>query len=530
MSPDMKVDACKSRRSAAARLLARRFRREEDGSLVIFSLYVLLCMMLAVGMAVDTIRTEYARAKLQNVVDAAVLSAANPGQTLPARDVVEDYLSRAGIDPDKVVIETSTGTQSRSASASARFDMPTIFMDMVGVNNLSVPVAGRAEQSSSELEIALVLDNSGSMGFNGNRRMDLLKVAAKDFIDQVLANPDAQGEVAISLIPFATQVSAGPDILDQYDVSDEHSSSHCVDFDAKDFNSASMPNRGTLGRTAHFTISNSMPPGEGWICPTDESRHITPWSGDAEQLKAKIEAMVAAGNTSIELGAKWGLAMLDPGATDVLETLVEAGQVDEKFRGQPFDYGTRNEDGVSRMKYLIIMSDGANTSQPYIKSRYRDGPSTLFVHEGNFSYHDPKRPASEQYYRFNQRSWHATPDGDGDAARLTWPEVWETMGVFYYITKFHVPATGEKWSDESSRILGNINNQTKNARTSQVCREAKDAGIIVFTIGMDTYGDGDATLSDCASGEGYFYDVEGDDLGQAFSSIARTINHLRLTN
>ena len=55
-------------------------------------------------------------------------------------------------------------------------------------------------------------------------------------------------------------------------------------------------------------------------------------------------------------------------------------------------------------------------------------------------------------------------------------------------------------------------------------------GVMVFTIGMDTYGQGDATLSDCASGPSNFYDVSSDNLALAFASIARSINQLRLTN
>ena len=45
---------------------------------------------------------------------------------------------------------------------------------------------------------------------------------------------------------------------------------------------------------------------------------------------------------------------------------------------------------------------------------------------------------------------------------------------------------------------------------------------------METYGQGDATLLDCASSAAHFYDVDGVEISEAFSSIASTINKLKL--
>ena len=53
--------------------------------------------------------------------------------------------------------------------------------------------------------------------------------------------------------------------------------------------------------------------------------------------------------------------------------------------------------------------------------------------------------------------------------------------------------------------------------------------IIVFTVGMETYGQGDATLADCASVPGNFFDVKATEIDGAFAAIGRKITQLRLT-
>ena len=61
------------------------FRRKEDGSLMIFGLYMFICMMIISGLAVDTMRAETQRTKIQSTTDRALLASASINQTLPAQ-------------------------------------------------------------------------------------------------------------------------------------------------------------------------------------------------------------------------------------------------------------------------------------------------------------------------------------------------------------------------------------------------------------------------------------------------------------
>ena len=359
----------------------RQFRRDETGGMVVFTLFILVMMLLAVGAALDTVRTEFARIKTQNIIDSAILAAADLDQTLDPRTVVEDYLKRGGVDPNAVEIKVEGALDSREISATSKVNVSTMFMDMVGIDSLPAPAAGTAKESVTEIEIVMVLDNSGSMSNNNNFRLNLLKEAARNFIDQVLDNENAEGKVALSIVPFATQVNAGPDLLKHFNASNEHDISDCVTFRTAQFSSAALSQTEELDRTAHFDPSQKkMPPNANYrVCRTDQSRQITPWSDNATVLKQQITDMVGFGWTSIEIGTKWGAALLDPGTRPVLNAMIDAGKVDAKFRDQPFDYGVSSKTGVSRMKYLIIMSDGANTNQWDIKDPYRSGLSPLFL-------------------------------------------------------------------------------------------------------------------------------------------------------
>ncbi len=520
--------------------------------MIIFTLFILVCMLLAVGMAIDTVRTEFARIKIQNTIDSAVLAAADLDQTLDPESVVEDYLARAGIDPELVNINVTSALDARQVSVESSFSVRTMFMDMIGIETLSAPASGTAEESVTELEIVLVLDNSGSMSNNNNFRLNLLKEAAGNFVDQVLEDDSSEGKVAISIVPFATQVNAGADLLSHYTVTDEHSHSSCLTFEADDFLTTAMPTTQEYNRTAHFDPSTtSMPANENYrVCRNDSSRQITPWSDDAVYLKSQINDMVGFGWTSIEIGTKWGAALLDPSAQPVVTAMIADGIVDEKFAGQPFDYGS-SEEGISRMKYLIVMSDGANTNQWEVDDPYRSGLSPIFLDGGlnnidlgtestssirsKMSFYDEDRASTSKYYRFNNGSWNDTPEGENDAVQLSWPDIWDMMSVEYYTDRLYATALGESGSTEYNKIVDKWGSSTKKGRTWDICgAAAATEGVLVFTIGMDTYGEGDETLKECATDTTYFYDVSTDEdvgaLDQAFTSIARTINQLRLTN
>ncbi|MGB5869233.1 MAG: pilus assembly protein TadG-related protein [Albidovulum sp.] len=263
------MDHCKGRLG--------KFRREEDGSLLIFGLFCLVMMMFLAGAALDLMRYEERRTTLQNTVDRAVLAAADLRQTLPPKEVVKDYFRKAGLKPpsdNEIVVNQGTFNEWRTVQANVSETMPTWFMRMVDIKSMTPIGAGTAEERVGQVEISLVLDVSGSM--NSNNRLTNLKPAAKAFIDQMFDTVEP-GKLSISLITYSTQVSAGPQLLQYFDrdANSQHNKSSCLEFNSGDFNTTAMYPSGsghTYRQNGHFDpfyrTSNIDSYGL-WNCPKD---------------------------------------------------------------------------------------------------------------------------------------------------------------------------------------------------------------------------------------------------------------------
>lgn len=520
--------------SALAGGLVRRFWKNEDGSLLLMTLILFVVMLSFGGMAVDIIRHETLRAKIQYTIDAAVLAAADLDQTLEPDAVVQDYFDKAGLGMYPVTTTVTETLNSRRVDASVTASLQTLFMDRWvdsstgdAISEINIPAAGAAMEGIQDIEISLVLDVSGSM--NSNNRLGLLKTAAKSFVDSVIPAGATEENVSISIIPFATQVNAGADILEHFTVTNEHAFSNCINFDDSDFNSPSISPTDVLERTGHFDPwYDSRPPSDwGRVCHPASHREIMAFEHDPTDLKNFIDGFQAGGNTSIDIGTKWGLALLDPGSQHLVTAQIGEGNAHADFAGRPFAY---NHPDV--IKVLVVMSDGQNTSQYYLKPGYRDGASNTYLDENGSGTSDDDWSQYDSYYNdyyhWDSGYYYTYPDGGSSAVQLDYPSVWNHLSVEWWAEKLAVPAHGNSASHWESQVFSYHSGNTKNTRTSNICQQAKDNGVLVFTIGMETYGQGDATLLDCASSAAHFFDVTGIEISEAFNAIAAKINQLKL--
>ncbi|GAA6158880.1 hypothetical protein NBRC116589_10540 [Ruegeria sp. HU-ET01832] len=521
--------------------LMTRFRSESEGAVLVLVAMMIIPMLAFIGFALELALTENVRVKLQNTTDAASLASADLEQVLDPEDLVEDFFEKAGLAANLKNVSIVNTPTERTIRITAGEEVPAYLTQVVGWESWDVPVVGAATESRQDLEIAVALDNSGSMSWAPGAtsgpaatpsRMDLLIPAAQAFVDAVQPRPGQPGNTTISLVPFATQVSVGEALLSNFTVSSEHSTSNCVTFsNASDYQTTVIPTDTTLSRTAHHDARGlgSDVTQFGAVCPTDSAvRDIVPWAEDPEVLKARIRAMQPYGFTSIEMAAKWGAAMLDPSLRPVLSSL--SGTAGFEYLAAPAARNVPDDfTSADTVKYLIVMSDGENTQSYDIKPPFRSGNSPVFNVPGTNRYaYFRNRRGPFDYYHVPGNFWSTSPGGG--AVRLTWPEVWAAMPVRRFVNDILAPAdTRRSANNHYNRIVTSTLNTTKNPRTSAICQAAKDSGITIFTIGMDTYAQGDATLLDCASSPAFFYDVNSLDIASAFESIARQINRLRLT-
>lgn len=512
------------------------FKRDESGVLLVFSLFIISIFLMIGGLGVDLMRAENARTNLQHTLDRAVLAASDLDQTLDPTAVVTDYFTKAGLAEHLTNVTVESGIGYRVVSANANYQLDTILMDMNNVNQLSIPSSGTAEERIDGVEISMVLDVSGSMG--SNNRLTNLQSAARDFIDTV-SEASEDGKLSISIVPYATQVTAGATLLNEYNVSTEHNYSHCVNFESADFNATGLSTSTPLQRTDHFDVftysrtigdnsdygNDSMP-----VCATDSSSAILPLSKNKTVLKNAISALTAGGNTSIDIGMKWGTTLLDPGTQGVVSNLVSNGAIHNDFQGRPTSYSSSDT-----LKVIVLMTDGQNTNQYFLNDAYKNGNSDVWIDSATkrASIYKPSHYGYEKYFHVHDRRWRTTPYGqsNGTAHRMTYRELWDEYSVAENLTKNY--GRMNRWNDWThwyNNVFYGVGTGTKNARLHSICEAAKDQGIIVFTIGFEAPSGGQTVLKSCASSDSHYFDVNGIEISDAFSSIASSIRKLRLTN
>jgi hypothetical protein len=83
----------------------------------------------------------------------------------------------------------------------------TDFMGILGITKIDVGVESQVKWGITRLRVALVLDNTGSMADDG--KMDALKTATKNMLDQLKSAASKDGDIYISVIPFVKDVNVG---------------------------------------------------------------------------------------------------------------------------------------------------------------------------------------------------------------------------------------------------------------------------------------------------------------------------------
>lgn len=447
-----------------------RFTRAEDGAMMPMVLFFFVITLLIGGMGVDFMHHEMERVKLQAVLDRAVLAAANTRNDLDPETVVRDYFEKAEMTDYLKTVTVESGTGYRTVSATASNPMKTQFISTLGYSTLDVNASGTAEESIGDAEVSLVLDISGSMA--SNSRIVNMRSAAQEFIDTVITD-DNPGTVSVSVVPYSSQVNAGPEILSRLNVLQTQGYSHCMEFDEDEFATTALDTTTLHHQYAHFSTGSSSNSSlvTDTECPQQDYERITAFSQDADALKEQIGDLQARQNTSIHLGMKWGVALLDPAFQPVVADMVDDGLIDESFDGRPVAWG------AGALKTIVLMTDGANVRTYRLKDEVYETPDMRYM--------------------------------------------WARKGLSYM--------TNYMTSNLDSYFYENAYTATEgDDLLEEICDAAKARGVIVWTIGFEVSNHGAEVMENCASSAAHFYRVEGIEIEDAFASIARQLNALHL--
>jgi Putative Flp pilus-assembly TadE/G-like len=551
-----------------AKTISTNFLNKEDGNIATFSVLLFSLMVMVGGLAVDLMRVEQTRTNLQQTLDRCTLAATALTQNLDPEAVCRDYIVKAGLAaiPTNVVVTQNDG--ARTVRASARGEQNNFFAPMIGYNTFPVPATSAAEQRITNVEIVLVLDVSGSMS---GAKIANLKTAAKNFIDTVLAD-NSNNRMSVSIVPYNAQVNLPDYLIAKYNATGPAlvANANCVELPPAVFATTGISRTLPLPRSVYadtFTRANltngyqasndaNWNPGATNAFEFCNARNgnpvsgaltqnlITPASGDATQLKAKIDALYAGGNTSITLGMKWGLAMIDPGTRSVFSELASEGRLPAAFNDRPFDY-----DDPDTMKVIVLMTDGEHVAHTIVGGAYRDTatPSGIWRGtDGNYSIrHLTGRPVAagtNEYWvphrnEWRAQAWTGNTANTGTPVALSWPEVWQAQRTSWVAWQLYARALGTSsttrtttyntWMDNFMDVYATADAMDTSLQAS--CNLARTNDVIVYGIAFEAPDTGQTQIRNCSSTPQNYYEANGPTIAAAFDSIAAQISQLRLT-
>ena len=492
-------------------------------------------MMALVGIAVDGIRLYMVQMRLQGAVDAAGLIAArdigNSASSQNATNLFWANFQRSGPNSTRGFLGTNitsvtvTKVNANTASVQAQGLLPTTFMNIVGVANIPVNSVNQSTRATTGMELALVLDNTGSMA---GWPIQAVVSSATQLVNDVYGAPsiDTQPNLFVSVVPFTAEVSIGSSntawlksgsytagsylngawkgcVMARYDTTD---SATGLTNDFTDVPPGTAPftpflyastykkytvkqNGKTVAITGdndwtatnitenqQATLAQNTAVGPNLGCPqtsTGTALPILPETASQTTVLGTISQMVAnfRGGTFINLGLQAGWWTLSP-----------------RWRGAagwgnatlPLDYNTPN-----MQKVIVLMTDGNNQWYDWPGGAPGAGPSP-WVDDGNTDY--------TAYGRLLDNN----------------------MGL-------------AKSQNTAANATANIN-----TKMSQMCTLIKQQGIIIYTILFNHDGsvtsDTETMFENCASSaQDYFLDATATDLQTTFSTIGSQLASLRVS-
>jgi len=372
--------------------MVRRFRRDQRGNVAMMFGLALVPLMGVVGVAIDYSRASNARQALNSAIDSAALMAARDAQKLSDADLrtrINAWI-KDNLPPDvKGEYDTATITIDRTARTikiAAKANVPTTITNLLGKTVLPVSSTSQSTWGTNTIELALVLDNTGSMA--QNNKMTNLKTASKSLLTIMKNAAITTDQIRVSIAPFNTQVRIDRALKDEpwirygmtrsVTMTCDKSGKNCKTPGGVASTDPTISGCSTNGKgvmTCTETLSKAAwASTEGCIADRDQNYDVTDagsyaasnqqypatWCGqsslvetmsltsDWTALSNKIDAMTPVGNTNVTIGAVWGWATLSTAA--------------------PFTEAKPSTEPRLK-KYMILLTDGDNTQNRFTTSQ-----------------------------------------------------------------------------------------------------------------------------------------------------------------
>ncbi|MET3890635.1 Flp pilus assembly protein TadG [Bosea sp. OAE506] len=343
--------------------LLSRFRKDRSGNVAVLFGFAAVPLIGLAGAVVDYGRAASARTTLNAAVDSAALMVARDASKMTDSQLRTraEALIRANFSGNtSATLDGYTVTIDRTArtvNVTANGTVETSLARVMGFDTVAVASSAQSAWGTNTIELALVLDNTGSMA--ASNKMTELKKASLDLLKIMKDASTATDQIRISVVPFATQVRLPTSYKDapwlRYDQTRTIGSgrSRTTETITKATWQGCISDR---DKPNDVSDANAVAGVNATLYPADFCAQSTltpmrPLTSDWTALESTVNAMTPVGNTNVTIGAAWGMASLSQGAP-----LPEAAAT-----------------STPRLtKYMILLTDGDNT-----QNRFGDSQTTM---------------------------------------------------------------------------------------------------------------------------------------------------------
>ena len=346
--------------------------RDTGGVAAVFMALGMIPLLGISGLAVDASLRYLLKSRMSKSLDTAGLSAGRAALQDDAEDVARAYFDANFGTSGAVTIEDFDfqldGTR-QFVTLTARASTPTKFMRIFGQDMMTVGARTVIERETTGMELALVMDNTGSMW---GSKFDAMQLAAYDLIDIIFGPDETVPNVWVSLVPYTATVNIGSWNIGWLSATDRAVTSP-IDFDAQGWKGCVEARGAGLDEgdatpssnpfTSYFYAATARTQDNDWpalkldLADRNNGRgpnlgcgpEITPLTASRTAIDTAIGNMGAwhRGGTTGNLGLSWGWRTLSPAWRGLWGGATPATM--------PLDYDTDFME-----KTVVILTDGNN--------------------------------------------------------------------------------------------------------------------------------------------------------------------------
>ena len=534
----MKITRTFLRLTSSLAQSARSLAQNRQGNVAMIFAVAAVPMTLATGMGVDMVRSYAVKVQLANALDAAGLAVGSSDIAKLSSDALNQRLQNfiaanyPGTNLDGPVVSAMSPDPSNSniINFTASAKVPTTFMRVIGVDDMTVSAYSQVTRGIEGLELALVLDNTGSMmcGSGGTSNcsqgvppsnITSLKTDATDIIDTLFSYSADPSKLRIAVVPYVTAVNVGP-ALAQSSLLNTY-----------------VPNSGGIYKDyKNQTILD--PDGNNIVFDAAQNPTSTQWKGCVIEPTITGEDAASNGPDFTEPAGGWNLTWTPYywrsgsksvfyGTNNTWIYSTTSGGVTTKHVG--VQYVSLDGDVSTATTF---QSYGPNLSCPTPLVRLTSDKSSLIAATSGMTAWANSGTAIHVGMIWGWRALSPNaPFGDGKPYNTKgWVKavVLETDGIndigTTQLTGLGYLADGKMGSTNLATAMSNLN-----SRLAKICTNMRNAGIVIYTIGLGA-GATNSTLQNCAQPPGKFYPAPtAAELKTAFQQIAQSLNNLRLS-